>query len=43
MVLDDQNPFKVAYVVDVIVETIKNKPALYKIIALHEKFERDEA
>ena len=43
MVLDDENPFKEAYVVDVFVETIKGKPALYKVIAMHEKFERDQS
>ncbi len=41
MVLDDENPFKEAYVVDVFVETIRGKPALYKILKLHEKFDRD--
>jgi len=42
MIFDLENPFKEAYVVDVIVETIKGKPALYKIIAVHEKFQRDD-
>jgi len=42
MVLDAENPFKQAYVVDVLVETIGGKPALYKIVALHESFDRDD-
>jgi len=42
MVLDDVNPFKEAYVVDVMVETIRDKPALYKVLAIHDKFEREE-
>ena len=37
----EQNPFHYAYVVDVIVDTIKNKPALYKIVRFHEKFKPD--
>jgi hypothetical protein len=42
MLFDEQNPFRVAYVVDVMVETINGRPALYKITALHEKFDRDD-
>lgn len=34
----DINPFKFAYVVDVYVETIQNRPAVYKLIEFHEKF-----
>ncbi len=41
MIFEQENPFKEAYIVDVVVETIKGKPALYKIIAIHDKFERD--
>jgi len=41
MIFEQENPFKEAYVVDVMVETIKGKPALYKILKLHEKFERE--
>ncbi|MBU2538801.1 MAG: hypothetical protein KKH22_10190 [Proteobacteria bacterium] len=36
-----ENPFKMAYVVDVEVETIKNKPAVYKILELYDQFEID--
>jgi hypothetical protein len=36
----DPNPFKVAFVVDVAVETISGKPALYKVLNLHEWFEK---
>lgn len=42
MIFDTENPFKWAYVVDVVVETIGNKPVAYKILAVHEKFERSE-
>ena len=41
MVLDVENPFREAYIVDVAVETIKGKPAIYKVMALHEKIPRD--
>jgi ligand-binding sensor domain-containing protein len=41
MVLEDQNPFREAYIVDVAVETIRGKPALYKVMALHEKIPRE--
>jgi hypothetical protein len=34
----DGNPFHFAYVVDVKVETIEGKPAVYKIINVHESF-----
>ncbi len=36
MILNNENPFKEAYIVDVGVETMKGKVAVYKIIALHE-------
>jgi len=42
MVLDNENPFKEAYIVDVVVETIKGKPALYKILTLHDKLPRED-
>ena len=42
MIFEQENPFKEAYVVDVMVETIRGKPALYKILALHDKFERED-
>ncbi len=35
-----ENPFNSAYVVDVNVETINDKPMLYKIIEVHDSFER---
>lgn len=40
MVLDVENPFREAYIVDVAVETVKGKPAAYKVMALHEKIPR---
>ena len=42
MLSDPENIFVHAYVVDVSVETIKGKPAIYKIINIHEKIERNE-
>lgn len=41
MILDKENPFKEAYIVDVAIETINDKPMVYKIIAVHEKVPRD--
>ena len=41
MILDIQNPFKEAYIVDVAVETINGKPAVYKIMAMYDKIPRD--
>ena len=42
MVLNEENPFKEAFIVDVVVETIGGKPALYKVLAVHEKLDRGE-
>jgi len=42
IIFGDDNPFKKAYVVDVLAETIRDRIALYKILAVHEKFEIDE-
>lgn len=42
MVLDVENPFREAYLVDVAVETIKGKPAVYKVMALYDKIPRDD-
>ena len=36
------NLFKEAYVVDVSVETVHGKPALYKILELHDQFEKPD-
>jgi hypothetical protein len=41
MILDIENPFKEAYIVDVAVETINGKPVVYKIMALYEKVPRE--
>lgn len=41
MILDIENPFKEAYIVDVAVETINSKPVVYKIMALYDKVPRD--
>ena len=35
-----ENPFQLAFIVDVDVKTVDNKPALYKILELKDKFER---
>jgi hypothetical protein len=40
MLLDKENPFRFAYVVTVTVETIENIPVAYKIMSIHDKFER---
>ena len=40
VVHSDENPFTSAYIVDVQVETIRGRPALYKVLRIHEKFER---
>ncbi len=37
-----ENPFKMAYIVDVEVQTIRNKPTIYKIVRLHDKFRQDQ-
>jgi hypothetical protein len=37
----DENVFKHAYIVDVEVETIENRPVLYKIVNVHDLLERD--
>jgi|GEM_PF-368130 len=42
MLLETENPFKFGYVVDVVVETVKDKPAVYKIINLYHKVELPE-
>jgi hypothetical protein len=36
MLLDSENPFTHAYIVDVSVETVKDRPALYRILNIHE-------
>lgn len=36
----DENPFRFAYLVDVAVETIEEKPLLYNVLAVHETIER---
>jgi hypothetical protein len=40
-ILDQPYPFKMAYVVDVQVSTVKGEPALYKVTKVHEAFERE--
>jgi len=42
MLLERENPFKFGYIVDVIVETVNDKPAVYKIINLYDKVELQE-
>lgn len=37
MLLEEQNPFTSAYLVDVYAETVNDRPALYKIIEYYEK------
>ncbi|MDR4518939.1 MAG: hypothetical protein MRK00_16335 [Nitrosomonas sp.] len=40
MLFDEAHPFNKAFIVDVAVETINGKPALYKIIKLHDVFDK---
>jgi hypothetical protein len=40
LLLEDENPFRMAYLVDVTVETVNRRPVLYKVLAVHEKLER---
>jgi len=40
MLLDTPNPFTHAYVVDVSVETVRDRPALYRILNVHEVIEK---
>jgi len=35
----EENPFKSAYIVDVWVETVEGKPALYKVVGYHDRIE----
>jgi hypothetical protein len=42
MILDVENPFREAYIVDVSVETIKGKPVVYRVLELHEKIPRED-
>ena len=42
MLHSDINPFNVAYVVDVKIQTIQEKPAAYKIVKLHNHFDLNE-
>jgi hypothetical protein len=39
MILEVENPFTHAYIVDLAIETINDKPALYKITEFHEKID----
>jgi hypothetical protein len=40
MLLDNENPFVSAYVVDVAIETIDSIPTLYKILKMYERIDR---
>lgn len=42
MLHGDLNPFNTAYVVDVKIQTVQEKPAAYKVVKLHEYFEINE-
>jgi hypothetical protein len=35
-----ENPFRLAFIVDVDVKTVDDKPALYKVLTLKDSFER---
>ncbi len=40
IIASPENFFRVAYIVDVSVETIEGKPILYRVLSLHEKIDR---
>lgn len=42
MLFDSPYPFSHAYVIDVSVETIEGRPALYKVLEVHDEISRDE-
>lgn len=42
MLRGDLNPFNTAFIVDVKIQTIQDKPAAYKVMRLHEHFEINE-
>jgi hypothetical protein len=42
MLHSDINPFNTAFVVDVKIQTIQDKPAAYKIVKLHNYFDINE-
>lgn len=37
-----ENPFRSAYIVDVFVETVSGKPALYKVLTFHDRLEKPQ-
>lgn len=37
-----ENPFRSAYIVDVFVETVSGKPALYKVVGFHERLDKPQ-
>ena len=41
MLYDEPYPFKKAFIVDVAVETVNNKPVLYKVLELHDVIDKD--
>ncbi|MDL1988866.1 MAG: hypothetical protein LWX08_14715 [Deltaproteobacteria bacterium] len=42
MLSGPQNPFQIAYLVDVEVETVNNRPLVYKVQNLHDKYDKEE-
>lgn len=40
MLFEEPHPFNKNFIVDVAVETVNNKPVLYKVLQLHEAFDR---
>ena len=38
----EQHPYRVAYIVDVEIETVDNKPKLYKVLKFYECIDIDE-
>ncbi len=41
MLFVEENPFEYAYLVDVMVETVNERPVLYKVIDLHDRLPLD--
>ena len=42
MILGENNPFGIAYLVDVLVETVNSKPTIYNIIDFHQKIDKPD-
>lgn len=43
MIQGDDNPFRFAYVVDILIDTIGGQPKLFKVVTVHERFPLEDA